>query len=325
VGIINTLSSAFDRVTKRPWLVVVPILVNIATWIGPRLSISGLTKQLLLALPSAPELGTQYEQSLEILAGWLGDLGAQANLLSTLSMSALGLPSLIPTSAPPAALLTTAHRLIEIQTWPAFFGLIALFAVLGLLLGCFCLSLIAQEARDEDLNWTSVLTIAWRSWMRLLALSLLILVALATSALGMSIASSVIMLLNPGLAWLVLNLFSLALVCLFVYIGFIFFFAPRAMILDNIGILPSLWNSLSIVRLNFLPTIGFILLINTIQAGLLYIWRALAVSTTGTLVGIAGNAYIGVGLVMASFLFYQDRLLAWHEAMAQAKTSERQE
>jgi hypothetical protein len=325
VGIIDTLSSAFDRVTKRPWLALVPMLLNIGIWIGPKLSISELTKQIVLALPSAPELGSQYEQSMEVLIDWLADLGAQANLLSALSMGALGLPSLTSASAPPVTLLSATQRLIEIQTWSTFFGLVALFAVLGLLLGCFCLSLIAQEARDEDLDWGRVLTVTLRSWARLVALSLLVLIIVATAAMGTSIASSLLMLANPGFAWFALNLFSLALVWVLLYAAIVFYFAPKAIILDDTGILLSLWYSFNVVRRNLLPTMGFILLINVIQTGLLYIWRALAVSTVGTLAGIAGNAYISVGLVMASFVFYRDRFVAWQEARAQAKASERRE
>jgi len=325
VGIIDTLSTAFDRVTKRPWLALVPLLLNIATWIGPKLSIRELTTQLLLALPSAPDLGSQYEQSIEILTDWLTEIGKQANLLSVLSMPALGLPSLTPTSPPPVSLLGATQGLIEIRTWPAFFGLVALFAALGLLLGCFCLSLVAQEARDEDLDWAYVLAVTWRSWVRLTALSLLVLIALGTASMGISIAAGLIMTLSPGFAWLVMNLVSLVMMWVLVNAAIIFYFAPRAIILDDTGILRALWSSINVVRRSLLPTIGFILLINILQTGLMYIWRALAVTAAGTLVGMAGNAYIGVGLALASFVFYRDRFVSWQQAIAEVKTSERQE
>jgi hypothetical protein len=98
----------------------------------------------------------------------------------------------------------------------------------------------------------------------------------------------------------------------------VFFFTPRAMILDNMGILRSLWNSVNVIHRNFLSTIIFIVLVNVLQTGLMYIWRLLAVSAVGTLAGILGNAYVSTGLAMASFIFYLDRFVAWQDARPQA-------
>ena len=64
--------------------------------------------------------------------------------------------------------------------------------------------------------------------------------------------------------------------------------------------------------------IFFIVLVNVLQTGLMYIWRLLATSSVGTLAGILGNAYVGTGLAMASFLFYLDRYVAWQDARSRA-------
>jgi len=94
-------------------------------------------------------------------------------------------------------------------------------------------------------------------------------------------------------------------------------------VLDDTGILRSVWSSLNIVHRNILSAFGFIILTVVIEMGLLYIWRGLDVNAAGALIGIVGNAYIGTGLVMASFIFYRDRFVAWQEAAAQAKVGEK--
>lgn len=318
MGIIDTLSAGFDRVTKRLWLIIVPVLLDVGIWIAPKLSINELSKQIVAALPSAPELGNQYQQSIEIIRTWLADFGAGANILSMLSMHALGLPSLTGTFAPKTLLFSAAHRSVEIHTWPALLGLVALLAMLSLFIGCFCLSLIAQEARDEEMDMAHVLQVTWRSWARLVRLIFAILLTLAMLVSAMSVMSGVLTLLSPALAWLALNLLALGSLWLSAYAGIIFFFTLRAIILDDMGIVHSLWSSLNVVHRNFLSAIGLILLVNIIQTGLLYIWRLLTVSTVGTLIGIVGNAYVGTGLVLASFIFYRDRFEAWQRSSTQA-------
>lgn len=320
MGIIDTMSAGFDRVTKRLWLILVPVLVDIGIWIGPKLSVNRLSQAAAAALPSATELGSQYQESIELARDWLADLGAGANLLSMLSMRALGLPSLTGTFTPKTELLAAAQRVIEVETWPALLSLVVLLVLLSLLIGCFCLSWIAQEARDEKINMTYALQVTGRSWVRLVVLVLLGLLAVAMAIIGMGVMYSTLAVLSPQLAWLVLSLFGVGSLWISVYAGIIFFFTPKAIVLDNMGILHSLWSSLNIVHRNFFSAIAFILLVNIIQAGLLYIWRMLAVSSVGTLIGIVGNAYVSTGLVMAGFIFYRDRFVAWQEARIQAQT-----
>jgi len=322
VSIIDTLSAGFDRVTRRLWLIIVPVLLNAGIWMGPKLSIKKLSKQALIGLPSVPELGSQYQQSMEILQNWLADLGTEMNVLSMLSMRALGLPSVTGALASEARLFGGAQRIIEIESWPALIGTVLTFVLLSLLIGCFCLSLIAQEARDEPPDMACALKVAWRSWVRMVRLALVTLLAVAMMVVGMSVVSSVLALLSPGFAWLVLNLCVLGTLWLSVYASITFFFAPRAIVLDDMGVLHSLWSSFNVVHRSFLPAVGFILLVNVIQTGLLYIWRALAVNAVGTVISIVGNAYVGAGLALASFIFYRDRFVAWQKASAQAQPGE---
>jgi hypothetical protein len=239
-------------------------------------------------------------------------------------MRILGLPSLTGTYAPQAGPFTAAQRVVEVQTWPGLLGLAALLTLLSLLIGCFCLSWLAQEARDEEINVAYTLQVTGRSWVRLATLVFLGLLTIAAGIIGASVTYSVLAVLNPQLAFLALSVLGVGSVWIAVYAGIVFFFAPGAIVLDNMGIVHSLWSSLNVVHRNFFSAIAFILLVNIMQAGLLYIWRLLAVSTVGTLIGIVGNAYVSTGLVMASFIFYRDKFVAWQEAIRQAQTGKGQ-
>ncbi|MBC7261240.1 MAG: hypothetical protein H5T63_04425, partial [Chloroflexi bacterium] len=259
-------------------------------------------------------LGGQYQQTWALIRAYLTDLGSHTNILSFLSLRLLGLPSLTGDFVPKAAPFAAAQRLIEIPSWPALLGLALLLTMCSLFIGCFCLSLIAQEVREEEIDLAYVWQTAWRAWLRLAALLSVMGVLATMITSGVGILTATLSLVSQELSWLILNLFTWSALLVGVYVAIILFFALRAIILDDIGIVHALWHSLHVVHRNFSATIGFILLINIVQTGLLYIWRMLATNIVGTVAGIIGNAYVGTGLVVASFIFYRDRFVAWQQA-----------
>lgn len=316
MGIIDTLSAGFDRAAKRLWLILLPVLLDIGIWAGPRLSLNKLAREAILLLPDAAELGDQYTASIEMMRSWLTDAAATTNVMAMLSMRLLGLPSLAETLAPRALPFGIVQRSIEIPSWLAFAGVALLLTLISLLLGCSCLSLIAADARDRDVSPIYALQVAWRSWLRLVTLVLLATAAIVVMGSGVAVVSGMLAVLSVDLAGLLLTLFGWGFLTFSAYGAVVFFFASRAIILDDAGILRSIWNALNVLHRSLLAAIGFILLVSVLQTGLLYIWRMLAVSPAGTLVGIVGNAYVSTGLVMASFIFYRERYGAWQEARA---------
>jgi hypothetical protein len=317
VGIIDTLSAGFDRTAKRLWLVLLPVLLDIAIWIGPRLSLNRLAREAIAALPDVAELGSQYTQTVEIMRSWLTDVGATTNMMAMLSMRLLGLPSLSETLPPKALPFGIVQRSFEIPTWSALVGVAILFTLTSLLLGCFCLAMIAADARDEDISLAYALQVAGRSWLRLVVLVLAIAVTIIVLGTGVAVVSGLVAVLSLNLAGLLLNLFGWGFLSVATYGAVIFYFTSRAMILDDVGIVRSIWNAMNVIHRSFLRAIGFILLVSVLQTGLLYIWRLLAVNAAGTLLGIVGNAYVSTGLIMASFIFYRDRYVAWQKTRAE--------
>jgi len=314
VGIIDTLSAGFDRTAKRLWLVLLPVLLDIGIWLGPRLSLNKLTSEAITLLSDASELGGQYVETAEMARSWLTEVGAATNAMAMLSMRLLGLPSLAETLAPKALPFGIVQRSVEIPTWSAFVGVALLLTVTSLLIGCLCLSFIAQDARDGEMNPGYALQVAGRSWLRLMALVLMVTLTILVVGGGIAVMTGLLAVFSADLAWLAFSVFSWGLLSLSTYGAVIFFFTSRAIILDDVGILHSIWNALSVVHRALLPTIGFVLLTSILQTGLLYIWRMLTANSVGTLAGILGNAYVSTGLVMASFIFYRDRYGAWQKA-----------
>jgi len=323
VGIVDTLSAGLNRISKRWRLLLIPLVIDIVIWIGPRLSLNQLSQTTLGAFTSLSELGQEYQQAIEPLHQTLMSLGAQSDLLPLLSMELLGIPSLTGTFPPEARLLRTARAVIEVPTWFRASLLALSLTLFSLLIGCFFLAWVAQEAREEEPSLRHVLQVTGRSFVQLLALLLLVSLAVLGLGMGVLLAYSIVTALIPQLGSVLFSIFAIAAVWLSLYVGIVFYFIPRALILDDAGIAHAVWSSLHVVHRGFFSAAIFVLLVNVIQTGLMYIWQLLGNSAAGTLLGIAASAYVTTGLALASLLFYRDRFVAWQEARAVAKTGEK--
>ena len=321
MSVIETISDGFSRTTRRIWLIVLPVLVDIAIWAGPRLSVRRLSEQMIASLTSLPTLGADYDASLQQIAQQLGTMGAQTNLLSLLSMRIVSLPSLTGSLVSTDWPLAIARQIIEISSWPALSVVAVTLSLVALLLGCICLSWQAQEAREESFNLSDALRMTVFAWSRLTLILLGSGVGVVLLVVSASVVLGILTALSPSFGALLFGFFSILMMGLATYLSIIFLFTPRAMMLDRVGVRRSLWNSLNVVHRNFLPTLWLILLSNVIQTGLMYIWRAAAVSVAGTLVSIVGHAYVSTGLAIAGIIFYRDRFVSWRETLHSATDS----
>ena len=67
-GIIDSLGIGFSLVARRPILLVIPLLLDLFLWLGPRLSISTIASELALQLPtSVGETTEDREYSLDVV------------------------------------------------------------------------------------------------------------------------------------------------------------------------------------------------------------------------------------------------------------------
>src|SRR5690606_37075628 len=86
-GILPTLAAGFDLVTAHLWLVVIPILLDIFYWIGPRLGSRSLILEMVQFFQDAGELSEISRQ--------LAEVAGQTNLFTMLSVPYLGVPGLM--------------------------------------------------------------------------------------------------------------------------------------------------------------------------------------------------------------------------------------
>ncbi|HEX5417844.1 MAG TPA: hypothetical protein VFZ25_19475, partial [Chloroflexota bacterium] len=137
----------------------------------------------------------------------------------------------------------------------------------------------------------------------LLAIGVIFVVSLVVG-IGVSVVSLVAPPVGSFLWLLVTALAQIAGVLFLIYL----FFLTDAIVVSEVGPIRAAVSSTRVVANNFWSSVGFIGLVYIITLGMQIIWSGLAQNPVGTVIAIAGNAYIASGLAAASMLFYKNRV-----------------
>lgn len=314
MSIIDTLSAGFRTVSRRLWLVAVPVLLDLYLWLGPKLSIRPIVDQMvtlfrsMMATASVPPVNGSADAiaMVELMLHTFEETLGRINLFVLLAWGRLGVPSVGGVAFIPE----NARWVIEVSGYGQVLALQMLLLAMGLLVACVYLAMLADTLRID--GGEPAISRLRFLMQRVPAYWLHLAIIFVPLSMLFIFTLSVGMLLGPlsvfvavGVLWAMLFLA----------------FVPQAVTLAEHKPLMALWSSVAIVRINFWSTLGIVLLVNVIGAGLGLIWNQLLLgSAVGTLVAILANAYVGTGLTMALFIFYRDRIVMLRQRLEEQRS-----
>jgi hypothetical protein len=336
LGVIDTLTAGFHVAVRKPWLLLIPLLLDLVLWAGPKVSVvplfdevAGLTVEALSAgagvgaaeAAPPPSLADPSRlaamEQLDLLRATITDY----NLLSLLALNRL----LVPSVAGLRAIDPAADRVVSVSTFGQGVGMALLLVGLGLFVACAYWALLAQQVRRERNDLAELGRQVPVFWLRMIAVvGILIAVLLGLGAVGMfvALAAQVFALLGAvALTQVVMGLLMYAMWLLVLWITFYLFFVPQAVTLAEAPPLTALKQSFIIVRTSFWRALVLFVLVNIISTGLGYLWALLMTNMVGTVAAIVANAFVGTGLVAAMFIFFRDRIIALHHAQLQLRAT----
>jgi len=325
--LIDSISEGYTAINRRPWLVLVPIVLNIYLWFGAPLSlgplIANITSVLRQAQPPIAGVGDMqmmYDQFLATGGVDLRQQFAMLNWVPTLHMYVVG--SLddggagVP-SVPEVLRPIGAQRADTIEIATIGGAALAFLAInaLALALSALFLGQVGAAVRHMDgARWSVAhgLRQAGRIGLAILgAAGIMLGVALAL-ALPLLFFAGLLLYLNATLGLLAIELLFVIAFWINIYIGFY----PEAIVMSERGPLRAIYTSFNVVRRNFWGTLGFLAVSLVITLGSGVIWQRLTSTTVGLIVAIVGSAYIGSGLLAARMAFFRERLRRWESAPA---------
>ncbi len=318
---IDTLSVGFNTITRKLWLITLPVLLDLYLWQGPRLSILPMARQLayfLRRLPSTSLSGLPPSA----LAQALEEMGQELDLFSLLHNGLMGMPSLIAWAASEIG-ARRMGEVIEIRSWGSLLIISGALLLLGMLIGSVYLALMALAIRQENLSMREVWRRTWHCWAWVVVWGMLLVGLGLFINLAIFLVTLPAVLINQTAAQGLFSLLWLISLGLGLWLALNTFFTVQALVLQDVGLIKAVWRSFNVVRRNFWATLGLIFLSLLIQVGFGQIWQRLNTGSWQTLLSILGNAYIGSGVMAAIMTFYLDRYRRWREEQgAEATGSE---
>ncbi|MCX7852551.1 MAG: hypothetical protein N2383_07170 [Caldilineales bacterium] len=306
LGVIDAIQRGFDLINHRLWLLLIPVLLDLFLWRGPRLSPAPWLDARLDAFLAQPELSAELPSDFLLMLEETRLMVNNLNLFALLTGLVTGLPSFMARQGTPA----TAPTLTITETWQVLLAVVVLIPI-GLFIGSIWLALIVRGMQAETPGWGATLRRAGWLWLNL-GLYLAGLTAALVGSSGFFALFLTLLLLVLGSGGLtVLSWASLFFFWLILWVGIGLSFVVSAIAVDGVNVARAVWRSLNVVTRNFPATIGLLLLGLLLTEGFARIWQQLSSRDWGIPLGMIGYAYIGTALVAAGFYFYQARYQHW--------------
>lgn len=320
-SVIDCLQRGFSLIGRYPWLLALPLLLDLLLWRGPQITLTPFLDHLIKTLFSQPNLPSDLSQNAELVTKNMHLLGNSINLMNLLSGVVIGVPSYWGQFGT-IATAQSANPLIVIERWQQLLVAIVTLIPAGLLIGGIWLAGIVNML-DQDLRgFSNFLRRCGWIWLNTGLYTLMLFAAMLVLFIILSLVSLVGMLLagvNGATIAVWTLLFVGSLFGLWLVVGLKF--VVNAIAIDRVNMARAIWRSLNVVGRNVSSTIGFILLSLLLTQGFARIWLALNGSTLGISVGMLGNAFIGTSVMAASLYFYRSRYQHWQQTKPPLRTA----
>ena len=318
-GIINSIKTGFDLVASNLTAILLPLLLNLFIWLGPRLQMDALFNSIKGNVVSMWQAFGIPAVEIQQMTQWYESTLPYVNLFSLAFTTPVGVsslfvnsnilylifPNLSTNTFDPAAKQAPFGNppILQVTEWNIL-TLTMLLVLTGWVLGGLYFRTVAWLARTNHddrpipvshaVLQTILMSVSWG------------VISVFFGIPFFTFLTIVLRILNPIMANLILLFLGLAFMWLIVPL----YFWSHGIFLKRQNIFSSIWNSLQMARFT-LPTSGlFVMTIFLLTFGLAFLWSIPPVNSWMMLVGILGHSFIATALLASSFVYYRD-MTAW--------------
>lgn len=313
LSVIDALASGFELVLRNPWILILPVLLDLFLWLGPQISAKPLFEQAIpildqtlpmLSASLPADSSADLQLNVDSLKSDLRQAGDTVNLMGMTALFgeiATSFPS-VSSIQPPATDWARATWFV-VSNGVTFFVLLFPMGLFGLFLTCLYLQPIARAARRET-NLQTIIPQTIQSIAGTAGLTIGVGIGLGVFMIPLILGATLIAMLNQGIGSFIILSGMLLMLWTSLYLTY----ALPAIFVGGANPWQAVRNSVSIFRFDFWSAMGLVMLAYLIRMGFAIVWQFFLDNPWGILFDVIANAYLGSGLIAATMLFYADRI-----------------
>ena len=294
--VVDVIAEGLSLIVTRPWLMLVPILLDVVIWLGVKIEPSALINELIDLVDDSTIADT------EDVISTMQDLG-DSNMTQ---LAALFVPSMLSGGGD-----ADIYHLFDQRIWTPGAGAVVLVGF-GLVFIASLLAMvytvpIANAIIGRKLSIGGNVALIVRAWARMIAFIVLCLGALMAIIVPTAIMSVIFAPLLP----LVTSILMIGAIAALLFFYFVF----DAIVIADVGPLKAVRMSVEIVRRNMRAVLGLVLASLLLTTGIPEIVSGMLGSLPGLVLAVLLQAVIATGATAASMFFFVDRLRQWQPGL----------
>jgi len=296
-GIIDSIKAGFDAVASRIAAILLPVLLNLFLWLGPRLRVETLFASMqndMVTFWTAIRIPAEDIQ--RILEDY-GRLSQATNLFGLIRTLPIGISSLFAGLNEPFT--TPIGDPIALQVTELNFPLWVMgLTLVGWVGGALYFRSVAWAALTEKMKAPDIVRAVIQT----------ILVSIAFNIVFMAIGIPVFMIIIVAAQ---ISAFLANLLVLFITLGSVLVIVPMFFWVHGIfsnreNVISSMLSSIQLARFTLPTSSLFVLTIFLLSYGLNFLWRIPKFDSWVTVLGIFGHSFVTTALLAASFIYYHN-------------------
>lgn len=316
VGVIESISQGFETVAGRLVLLLVPLLLDAALWVGPRVSFAPAIERVItswdpIIAQADPQTRAQWDEAAESIRLGLGGMYDQY-------FPVPGIPTVFAAQEAAPLPFEYTPSVWIVESVGGLIGVRLLALLIGVVVGTLYLGMIAQQVFEGRVNLFEMLPRLFAVGTQigiisvlLPVLMILLLVPFFLLATGIQVLG---VLVGGGGLGVIIAQMTLGIGLLLVLWMFLFgVFTIHGMFLNRRNLLSALWDSIRVVQWNLSSTLLLVIAVFVIRWALALVWFLTEPSSWLALLASAGNAFATTSLLAATFVFYKDRYRYWRQ------------
>lgn len=304
-GIIRSIKAGFDVIASHITVILLPILLNLFLWLGPRLQMDALFKSIEGDMVLFWKASQIPADQIKLMTDSYETMSKSVNLFGLIRTLPIGISSLFVPNHGAFATPLGNPEILQVNGFTILLW-VFLLTLVGWFGGAIYFRVVAGAALSERITSTYISQAVLQTVLVSIVCNLL----LFTFSMPIFFILFVAMQISALLANLIVLFIALVSVWVIVPI----FFWAHGVFLRRQNVLTSILSSVQLTRFTLPTSSLFVMTVFLLSYGLSFLWRLPSLDSWITLFGIFGHSFVTTALLAGSFIYYFE-MSSWVQAV----------